>query len=95
MKFQQDLLDFISQTLISTKETISVAESVTSGFLQLAFSQMSNASEFFRGGITAYQLHSKVNLLNIDEDKAKNCNCVSAKISGEMALNVAKLFNTD
>ncbi|KQR94630.1 damage-inducible protein CinA [Chryseobacterium sp. Leaf180] len=95
MEFQKKLLDFISQTMITSKETISVAESVTSGLLQLAFSQMPNASSFYSGGLTAFTLEQKVNLLKVNENAAKKSNCVSEDISGEMALNVAKIFKTD
>ncbi|CAA7197647.1 hypothetical protein CHRY9293_03720 [Chryseobacterium potabilaquae] len=34
MKFQQNLLDYISTSLLTIGETVSVAESVTSGLLQ-------------------------------------------------------------
>lgn len=95
MEFQQNLLNYISEALITTNETISIAESVTSGLFQLAFSQMPNASLFYKGGITAYTLPEKVKLLNVDHDEADCCDCVSERISEAMALNVAKLFETD
>jgi nicotinamide mononucleotide (NMN) deamidase PncC len=46
MEFQKNLLEYISHSLMTADETISIAESVTSGCLQLAFSQMPNASCF-------------------------------------------------
>jgi len=95
MEFQKSLLNYISEALITTNETISIAESVTSGLFQLAFSQMPNAGMFYKGGITAYSLAQKVKLLNVNIDEANECDCVSEKISETMALNVAKLFETD
>lgn len=95
MEFSKILLEKISYYLREGKETISVAESVTSGFLQLAFSQMPEALSFFSGGITAYTLEEKVNLLQIDPEEGKAFNCVSKNIVETMALNVAKKFNTD
>ncbi|MEN4760522.1 MULTISPECIES: CinA family protein [unclassified Chryseobacterium] len=95
MEFQRNLLEYISQTLITTGETISVVESVTSGCLQLAFSQMPNASFFYKGGMTAYTLPEKVRLLNVDRAEAENCDCVSENIAETMALNVAKLYESD
>ncbi|WP_449387866.1 CinA family protein [Chryseobacterium lineare] len=91
----QNLFDYIGKYLLSVDETITVAESVTSGFLQFSFSQMKEASKFFKGGVTAYTLDEKVRLLNVDEAEADTCNCVSPHISETMALNVAKLFKTD
>lgn len=95
MEFRQSLLDYISEALKTAQESVSVAESVTSGCLQFAFSQMKEASDFFKGGMTAYTLEEKVKFLNIDEKKAKQCDCVSQDIAEDMALNVAKLFNTN
>lgn len=95
MEFQKNLLEYISESLITTNETISVAESVTSGLLQLAFSQMSNASLFYKGGITTYSLSEKVRLLDVDKPEAEECDCVSENIAETMALNVAKLFESD
>lgn len=95
MEFQKNVLNYISESLINSNETIAVAESVTSGLLQLAFSQMPNASMFYKGGITAYSLSEKVKLLNINQEDAEECDCVSPDIAEAMALNVAQLFDTD
>lgn len=95
MEFQKKILDYISECLITNNETISVAESVTSGMLQLAFSQMPNASMFYKGGITAFTLSEKVRLLNVEQREAENCDSVSENIAQTMALNVAKMFESD
>jgi nicotinamide-nucleotide amidase len=95
MEFQQNLLEYISRSLITTDETISIAESVTSGCLQLAFSQMPNASMFYKGGMTAYTLPEKVRLLNVNRQEAEECDCVSENIAETMALNVARLYESD
>ncbi|UWX61893.1 nicotinamide-nucleotide amidohydrolase family protein [Chryseobacterium oranimense] len=95
MEFQKSLLEYISHSLMTADETISIAESVTSGCLQLAFSQMPNASLFYNGGLTAYTLPQKVKLLNVEREEAEECDCVSENIARIMALNVAKMFNSD
>ena len=95
MEFQKSLLEYISHSLLTADETISIAESVTSGCLQLAFSQMPNASLFYNGGLTAYTLPQKVKLLNVEREEAEECDCVSENIARTMALNVAKMFNSD
>lgn len=91
----QNLFEYIGNYLLEEEETISLAESVTSGFLQFSFSQMKDASQFFKGGITAYTLEQKVELLQVDEAEAASCDCVSPNIAETMALNVAKTFKTD
>ncbi|MFC3161579.1 amidohydrolase, PncC family [Chryseobacterium arachidis] len=95
MNLQKDLLEFIGNHLQASEETVSTAESVTAGFLQFSFSQIKDASQFFKGGITAYTIDEKVKFLQIDEEEGKQSNCVSQNISDAMALNVAKLFGTD
>ncbi|WP_312766259.1 nicotinamide-nucleotide amidohydrolase family protein [Epilithonimonas sp.] len=95
MEFSKILLDEISYYLKNGNESISTAESVTSGFLQLALSQMSDAEKIYKGGITAYTIEQKVKHLNIDHNEAKEVNCVSRHISEDMAKNVALMFDTE
>jgi len=91
----QNLLEYIGTELSSINETISIAESVTAGFLQFSFSQMNDASRFFKGGITAYSVYEKINLLNVEEKEASGSDGVSPEIAESMALNVANLFKSD
>lgn len=95
MELDKKLLEFIGQSLSDANESISVAESVTSGCLQLAFSQMHTPSLFYKGGITTYTLAEKIKILKITESSAVECDGVSESVAQEMALNVAKLFDTD
>lgn len=95
MEFNQSLLDYIGGALKDAYESVSLAESVTAGCLQFSFFQMKDASLFFKGGITAYTLEEKVKLLNVNEEEAKKCDCISKEIADEMAINVAELFCTD
>ena len=93
--FNSKLINAIRKLLIDRNETISVAESVTSGMLQLAFSTADKAIYFYQGGITTYNLGQKTRHLHIDPIYAKDCNCVSEKTVAEMALNVSRLFTSD
>jgi len=95
MELSRTLLDKITKLLIDRNENICVAESVTSGLLQTAISQMHGAENFFHGGITAYTLKQQVKLLSLDLEQAKKDNCVSRSISEKMAVNVSKIFNCD
>ena len=81
--------------MIARQETIAVAESVTSGLLQLALSQAENAAEFYQGGITAYNLGQKSRHLIVEPIHALAFNSVSEKVAQEMALNVCSLFSSD
>ena len=94
-EFNTSLLITIGEQIQRSNETIATAESVTSGLLQFAFSNIPNASTFFHGGITAYNLPEKVKHLHVDRDHAQAVNCVSQQVADEMALEVCKLFNTN
>ncbi len=91
----QNLLEYIGTELLAVNQTVSIAESVTAGFLQFSFSQMSDASQFFKGGITAYTVTEKIDILNVEENQASESNGVSPAVAESMALNVADLFKSD
>ena len=89
------ILQDISRHLAKSGQTIAVAESVTSGDVQSAFSLAKDALQFFQGGITVYNITQKVRHLHVDPIHALSCNCVSNIIAEEMAKNVIKLFTSD
>ena len=89
------LLDKAGQVLSRKKSTIAVAESVTSGNVQAAFSLAKNAITFFQGGITVYNIGQKCRHLFIEPIHAEECNCVSKSVSDQMALQVCRLFSSD
>lgn len=88
-------LDRIGIQLIDRGETIAVAESVTSGHLQAAFSLAKNATQFFQGGLTAYNTGQKTRHLGIDPITAERCNCVSEQVALAMAEGACRLFSSD
>ena len=89
------VLEVIAKRLVKTGQTVAVAESVTSGDVQSAFSLAKDALQFFQGGITVYNITQKVRHLHVDPVHAMSCNCVSNIIAEEMAKNVTKLFASD
>ena len=90
-----DIADKTSQLLVKKKYTIAVAESVTSGNLQVIFSLAKNATTFYQGGITAYNIGQKCRHLFVEPTHAIECNCVSKQVSNEMAIAIARLFCAD
>jgi len=93
--FQEDDLKNIGKLLIEKNQTVAVAESVTSGLLQFAFGSIENASQFFHGGITAYNIGQKYKHLAVEPIHALSVNCVSQNVSNEMALQVTNLFKSN
>lgn len=79
----------------SPRWTLAVGESLTVGHVQARIGEISGASAFFRGGVTAYSLEQKVRLLGVDRATAERVNCVSAEIAEQMARGVCALFDVD
>src|SRR3954466_16171474 len=95
MVYSEETINAIRDILIDREETISMAESVTGGNLQAAFSAGIEASKYFQGGITAYNIGQKARHLHIDPILGNKVNCVAAKIADKMALEVAEMFSSD
>jgi nicotinamide-nucleotide amidase len=81
--------------LCAPRLTLAVAESLTCGRLQARIGSVPGASEYFLGGVTAYSLDEKVNLLGVKRAAAAKVNSVSAEVAEQMARGAAKLFGAD
>ncbi|HET6994137.1 MAG TPA: nicotinamide-nucleotide amidohydrolase family protein [Chitinophagaceae bacterium] len=95
LSINKKLINPIKDWILSHKETIAVAESVSSGLLQLVLSSADQAMDFYQGGITTYNLGQKSRHLLVDPIHALSHSCVSTKVSAEMALNVCRLFTSN
>ena len=92
---QKQKVQRIRKYFLAKKETIAVAESVTSGLLQIFFSNIPDAGQFYQGGLTAYNLGQKFKHLNVEPIHAQKHNCVSPLVAEQMALQVCTVFNSD
>ena len=75
--------------------TLAAAESLTCGRVQARIGEISGASEFFLGGITAYALEQKVRHLGVNRGAARKVNAVSAEVAEQMARGACALFAAD
>ncbi len=75
--------------------SLAAAESLTCGRVQARVGEISGASGFFRGGVTAYTLEDKVRLLGVDRTSARRVNAVSLAVAAQMARGVCDLFEAD
>lgn len=85
----------IQKFFIENNLTLAVAESLTGGNIQALLTSISGSSAYFSGGITAYNIRQKVDILGVTESIAEKCNCVSVTVAEEMAAGVAELMGTD
>ncbi|MBN8860064.1 MAG: CinA family protein [Sphingobacteriales bacterium] len=88
----KELAASIRAYMIAHTKTIAVAESVTSGLLQWYLSSIPDASKFFQGGITTYNVGQKYKHLQVEPLYAISVNCVSARVASEMARHCCCLF---
>lgn len=93
--YDEPTVNIIRDLLISRQQTVSVAESVTSGYLQAALSSAENAMQFYQGGITAYNAGQKTRHLQVEPIHALNSDCVSERTAAEMAIGSNRLFLSD
>lgn len=90
-----DSIKKIGKHCIHNGLTLAIAESVTSGHLQAAFSNADQAALFLQGGITVYNIGQKARHLQIDPIHALQCNAVSGKIARQLALGATNMFSSD
>lgn len=93
--YNTEYIAAIRQFMVEHNYTVAVAESVTAGHLQAAISLASEASKFFQGGITTYNLGQKSRHLHVNPIHATSCNSVSQIVADEMARNAIALFSCD
>lgn len=84
-----------SLMLSEPRFTLAAAESLTCGRVQARVGEVSGASNYFLGGITAYSLDEKVRHLGVTRAAARKVNAVSAGVAEEMARGVCTLFGSD
>jgi nicotinamide-nucleotide amidase len=95
MVYDEQTINSVKDILVNKEESIAVAESVTAGNLQAAFSAGIEASKYFQGGITAYNLGQKARHLNINPILGVKVNCVAKTIADGIAIEVSKMFLSD
>lgn len=89
------VINKIKEILIKEGLTISVAESCTGGNLQSLLTSVDGSSNYFDGGVTAYNIDQKVKHLGVDRQMAKEVNCISEDIAEQMAFGVCEMFETN
>lgn len=75
--------------------TLAVAESCTGGMLSNRLTNIPGSSEYFMGGVIAYNNDVKINILRVPFDIVYTYGAVSGKTALAMAKGVRKLFDTD
>jgi len=90
-----NLLNYIFKAPVETIDleyTIATAESVTAGALANVLCSEPGASKYFKGGVVAYSIASKKEILGIDIAYAEKNNFANPFTTAEMAKAACKMF---
>ena len=82
----------IGNLLRQRKETLGVAESCTGGGLGGLLTTITGSSEYFMGGLIAYNNWVKTYVLGVDEDNLIEFGAVSAIVAEQMATGIKELL---
>ena len=85
----------VGQLLRNNNETLSVAESCTGGGLGEMLTSVPGSSDYFLGGIIAYDNRVKQSLLAVSAEDLHQFGAVSAPVAQQMALGVKQRLDTD
>lgn len=85
----------IQKKLISRGQTLSTAESCTSGRIAAEITKVSGASGYFQGGLVAYQDHIKIQHLGVLATDIAEHDVVSRQVAEQMVRGACSLFHTD
>lgn len=75
--------------------SIALAESCTGGLIAHRITNVSGASEVFKGSVVAYANEVKMNLLGVPEEALARCGAVSEPVALAMAEGVRNAMNAD
>ena len=81
--------------MVKAGKTLSTAESCTSGRIAASLTQVSGASDYFQGGLVAYQDSLKVRFLNVCQEDIDAYDVVSQPVVEQMVRGACRLFHSD
>lgn len=90
-----DLAKTIKELMVARHCTLATAESCTSGLIAATLTSAPGASEYFQGGIVAYQDEVKVRELGVSADDIAAHDVVSRQVVEQMVKGACLKFGTD
>ena len=88
------LASVVGKLLRQAGERLSVAESCTGGGLGELLTSVPGSSDYFRGGVIAYENQVKMSLLGVGSEDLAQFGAVSEPVAKQMALGVKKQLGT-
>ena len=91
----QTLEEAVVELMKARSLTVSVAESITGGWLGMRWTSVAGSGDVFLGGMITYDLGVKENLLGVQTSTLETFGPVSEETAREMAHNVREMLNAD
>jgi len=88
------LNEVVGNMLIKDRNTLSVAESCTGGYLAKIITDVTGSSKYFKGGIIAYSNQIKIDELSIDKNIIEKYGAVSKEVASLMSENIRKKYDS-
>ena len=85
----------IQRRMVAAGLTLATAESCTGGGIAKEITKVSGSSEYFQGGIVAYQNQIKVEFLGVNTIDISKYDVVSEPVVRQMVRGACKMFGTD
>ena len=94
--YENDTLEQIVGNLLKErKQTLSLAESCTGGYISHLITAISGSSDYYKGSVIAYSYEIKTLELGVNAELLNVKGAVSQEVVEQMALAVRKKFKTD
>jgi len=85
----------LKELLVKKKFKLSTAESCTGGLVAARVVNVPGSSEYFMGGVVAYDNSIKMKVLSVSPETLLRFGAVSKETAREMVLGVKELMNTE
>jgi nicotinamide-nucleotide amidase len=92
---QEELQDVVIRLLGEKKKSLATAESVTGGLVAQRLVQIPGASNWFRGGIVAYDSRVKVGMVDVSQELIDRHSAVSPEVAQALAVGCRRKLGTD
>jgi nicotinamide-nucleotide amidase len=91
----RSLQEVVGELLREKGYTLSVAESCTGGMLGEFITQVPGSSDYFCGGVIAYNVDVKKKILGVESELIESYGVVSEEVAKAMAMGVRSLLGSD
>lgn len=85
----------VAAILLERGKTLAVAESCTGGSISARITALAGASEYYRGGVTAYSNEAKAGILGVSMSDIEKYGAVSEPVARQMAAGALARFRAD